>query len=128
MLLLPLAGRFLVIDCDIFSWQKNVNSLQWSEAHEDVSCEQFAKWLELNNGDTQELQLAVFLEENGVRCPNCKSRYALSRGGCMHFKCAQCSFQVSVQYSYYLSPFPIRVVHDVYDATPRLRDHGKDTA
>ena len=73
---------------------KSLNFLQWSEAHEDLSCEEFAKWLELNNADTQELQLAVFLEENGVRCPNCKSRYALSRGGCMHFKCAQCSFQV----------------------------------
>ena len=72
----------------------DLNSLQWSEAHEDLSCEEFAKWVELNNVDTQELQLAVFLEENGVRCPNCKSRYALSRGGCMHFKCAQCSFQV----------------------------------
>ena len=94
MLLLPFAGRLLSKQFQLAEKFESPPIFQWSEAHEDVSCEQFAKWLELNNADTQELQLAVFLEENGVRCPNCKSRYALSRGGCMHFKCAQCSFQV----------------------------------
>ena len=23
-------------------------------------------------------------------CPECKFRYALAKGGCMHFKCSQC--------------------------------------
>lgn len=26
-------------------------------------------------------------------CPSCKMRYALAKGGCMHFKCPQCGHE-----------------------------------
>jgi E3 ubiquitin-protein ligase RNF31 len=37
--------------------------------------------------------LELHLDEHGIQCPNCRFRYTLSKGGCMHFTCTQCKFQ-----------------------------------
>ena len=29
------------------------------------------------------------MEEHGIECPSCKFKYALTKGGCMHFTCSQ---------------------------------------
>ena len=36
------------------------------------------------------------MEEHGIQCPNCKFRYALTKGGCMHFTCTQCKFEFCI--------------------------------
>jgi hypothetical protein len=33
-------------------------------------------------------ELCIYLD-----CPECKFRYDLARGGCMHFKCGQCGHE-----------------------------------
>ncbi|XP_077982621.1 uncharacterized protein LOC144437543 isoform X2 [Glandiceps talaboti] len=62
----------------------------WLDQHEGITCEQFQRWKEENDPDHQAAGLAAHLKENGIDCPNCKFRYALAKGGCMHFKCSQC--------------------------------------
>lgn len=36
------------------------------------------------------IQQSIFLPTD---CPDCNFRYALAKGGCMHFKCTQCSHE-----------------------------------
>lgn len=36
------------------------------------------------------------LEENGIECPACKFKYALTKGGCMHFTCSQCKHEFCI--------------------------------
>ncbi|PAA78394.1 hypothetical protein BOX15_Mlig033604g2 [Macrostomum lignano] len=60
---------------------------QWREQHEKISCEQFQQWLVENDPDYQAKGVAAFLENNGIECPKCKFKYALAKGGCMHFTC-----------------------------------------
>ncbi|XP_075733443.1 uncharacterized protein LOC119176303 isoform X2 [Rhipicephalus microplus] len=64
----------------------------WQKQHEGISCEQFQEWQQNNDPESQAEGIAQYLAENGIDCPNCKFRYALARGGCMHFKCYQCGF------------------------------------
>lgn len=64
----------------------------WQKQHEGISCEQFQEWQQSNDPESQAEGIAHYLAENGIDCPNCKFRYALARGGCMHFKCYQCGF------------------------------------
>ncbi|XP_074644395.1 uncharacterized protein LOC141901185 [Tubulanus polymorphus] len=59
----------------------------WEDAHDGITCEAFSEWKLLNDPKTQGIGLAKYLAENGIDCPNCKFRYALAKGGCMHFKC-----------------------------------------
>ncbi|XP_063951424.1 uncharacterized protein LOC129253840 [Lytechinus pictus] len=66
---------------------------QWMEQHEGISCEAFQQWKENNDPDLQAQGLAAHLNENGIECPRCKMRYELAKGGCMHFKCPQCTFE-----------------------------------
>lgn len=66
---------------------------QWEPQHDGISCEQFQKWKEANDPEFQAAGLARHLRENGIDCPDCKFRYALAKGGCMHFKCTQCSHE-----------------------------------
>ncbi|XP_072169419.1 uncharacterized protein [Diadema setosum] len=66
---------------------------QWLEQHEGISCEDFQQWKENNDPDMQARGLAAHLNENGIECPRCKMRYELAKGGCMHFKCPQCTFE-----------------------------------
>ncbi|XP_029831944.4 E3 ubiquitin-protein ligase lubel [Ixodes scapularis] len=64
----------------------------WQKQHEGISCEQFQEWQEDNDPESQAEGIARYLSDNGIDCPNCKFKYALARGGCMHFKCYQCGF------------------------------------
>lgn len=66
---------------------------KWEDQHEGITCEQFRAWMEQNDPDFQAAGLAAHLKRNGIVCPNCKFRYDLSKGGCMHFKCAMCSHE-----------------------------------
>lgn len=66
---------------------------QWMDQHEGISCEEFQEWKEKNDPDLQAQGLAAHLNENGIECPRCKMRYELAKGGCMHFKCPQCTFE-----------------------------------
>lgn len=66
---------------------------QWEPQHDGITCEQFQKWKEANDPEFQAAGLARHLRENGIDCPDCKFRYALAKGGCMHFKCTQCSHE-----------------------------------
>lgn len=53
----------------------------------------FTEWKTLNDPDHQAEGVAKHLQLNGIDCPKCKFRYALARGGCMHFTCIQCKFE-----------------------------------
>lgn len=64
----------------------------WQKQHEGISCEQFREWQEDNDPESQAEGIARYLADNGIDCPNCKFKYSLARGGCMHFKCYQCGF------------------------------------
>ncbi|XP_076812750.1 E3 ubiquitin-protein ligase RNF31-like [Clavelina lepadiformis] len=65
----------------------------WESQHEGLTCHDFLEWKQLNDADFQTAGLAAHLKENGINCPECKFRYALAKGGCMHFKCLMCSYQ-----------------------------------
>ncbi|KAL8619465.1 hypothetical protein ACOMHN_011816 [Nucella lapillus] len=66
---------------------------QWEEQHEGLTCAEFEQWKIDNDPNNQAIGLARHLEENGIDCPSCKMRYALAKGGCMHFKCPQCGHE-----------------------------------
>ncbi|XP_039261476.2 uncharacterized protein LOC120337678 isoform X1 [Styela clava] len=65
----------------------------WESQHDGITCEQFQRWKEQNDPEFQAVGLARHLKENGIDCPDCNFRYALAKGGCMHFKCTQCSHE-----------------------------------
>ncbi|XP_064611767.1 E3 ubiquitin-protein ligase lubel-like [Liolophura sinensis] len=65
----------------------------WEVQHEGLSCEEFAQWKFDNSPENQATGLARHLDQNGIVCPSCKMRYALAKGGCMHFKCPQCGHE-----------------------------------
>uniref|UniRef100_UPI00398E3CF7 E3 ubiquitin-protein ligase RNF31-like n=1 Tax=Pristiophorus japonicus TaxID=55135 RepID=UPI00398E3CF7 len=65
----------------------------WEQQHQGISCEDFQNWKRENDPEYQAQGLAAYLKENGIDCPNCKFRYALAKGGCMHFKCSQCQHE-----------------------------------
>ena len=62
-------------------------SPQWTGQHEGVTCEKFAMWQQQNDPDYQSAGLERHLAESGISCPNCRFRYSLAKGGCMHFTC-----------------------------------------
>ncbi|BFZ13030.1 hypothetical protein BsWGS_16069 [Bradybaena similaris] len=66
---------------------------EWEPQHEGLTCEQFAQWKIDNDPNNQSEGLAKHLDENGIDCPQCKMRFALAKGGCMHFKCPQCGHE-----------------------------------
>ncbi|XP_055592329.1 E3 ubiquitin-protein ligase lubel isoform X8 [Uranotaenia lowii] len=65
----------------------------WESQHEGLSCDQFTAWKEANDPELQAQGVARHLQAHGISCPNCKFKYSLSRGGCMHFTCTQCKFE-----------------------------------
>ena len=69
---------------------------QWETTHEGLSCEDFAAWKEANDPDNQAKGVEKHLQEHGIQCPSCKFRYALTKGGCMHFTCTQCKFEFCI--------------------------------
>lgn len=66
---------------------------QWETQHEGLTCEKFAEWKEANDPELQAEGVQRHLQTHGISCPNCKFRYSLARGGCMHFTCTQCKFE-----------------------------------
>ncbi|XP_054717553.1 E3 ubiquitin-protein ligase lubel-like [Uloborus diversus] len=62
----------------------------WEREHQGISCEAFAAWKEATDPEAHAAGLARLLTEDGIDCPNCHFRYALAKGGCMHFRCIQC--------------------------------------
>ncbi|XP_058061611.1 E3 ubiquitin-protein ligase lubel [Anopheles bellator] len=65
----------------------------WETQHEGLSCDKFAEWKEANDPELQAEGVQRHLQTHGISCPNCKFRYSLARGGCMHFTCTQCKFE-----------------------------------
>ncbi|XP_057368613.2 E3 ubiquitin-protein ligase lubel-like isoform X2 [Daphnia carinata] len=65
----------------------------WEKQHEGLSCEKFSEWKEANDPEYQAEGLAKHLAENGIRCPQCRFQFSLTRGGCMHFTCTQCKYE-----------------------------------
>ncbi|XP_035779405.1 E3 ubiquitin-protein ligase lubel-like isoform X3 [Anopheles albimanus] len=65
----------------------------WEAQHEGLTCEKFAEWKEANDPELQAEGVQRHLQTHGISCPNCKFRYSLARGGCMHFTCTQCKFE-----------------------------------
>lgn len=68
-------------------------SHQWEKQHEGLTCDQFTEWKEANDPEKQNEGVTKHLQIHGIDCPKCKFRYALARGGCMHFTCTQCKFE-----------------------------------
>ncbi|OWF56472.1 uncharacterized protein LOC110446780 [Mizuhopecten yessoensis] len=66
---------------------------QWEDQHDGLNCEEFEQWKIDNDPENQAMGLAKHLQLNGIDCPSCKMRYALAKGGCMHFKCPQCGHE-----------------------------------
>ncbi|CAL1532737.1 unnamed protein product, partial [Lymnaea stagnalis] len=66
---------------------------EWEEQHEGLTCEEYAQWKIDNDPNNQSVGLAKHLDENGIDCPMCKMRFALAKGGCMHFKCPNCGHE-----------------------------------
>ncbi|GFT84294.1 e3 ubiquitin-protein ligase RNF31, partial [Nephila pilipes] len=62
----------------------------WEKEHQGISCEAFAALKDANDVEAQAAGLAKLLIEDGIDCPVCHFRYALAKGGCMHFRCTQC--------------------------------------
>ncbi|XP_067831514.1 uncharacterized protein si:dkey-181m9.8 isoform X2 [Heptranchias perlo] len=67
--------------------------IPWEQQHEGISCEKFKLWKEQNNPEYQASKLDNYLTKNGIECPNCRVRFDLSRGGCIHFNCTECHYQ-----------------------------------
>ncbi|XP_060680369.1 E3 ubiquitin-protein ligase RNF31 isoform X4 [Hemiscyllium ocellatum] len=67
--------------------------IPWEQQHEGISCEKFKLWKQQNNPEYQASKLDVYLTKNGIECPNCRVRFDLSRGGCIHFRCTECHYQ-----------------------------------
>ncbi|GIY94326.1 e3 ubiquitin-protein ligase RNF31 [Caerostris extrusa] len=63
---------------------------QWEREHQGISCEAFAALKGATDPEAQAAGLAKLLTEDGIDCPMCHFRYALAKGGCMHFRCTQC--------------------------------------
>ncbi|XP_078072185.1 uncharacterized protein LOC144495711 [Mustelus asterias] len=64
----------------------------WEQQHEGISCEKFKLWKQQNNPEFQASKLSIYLCKNGIECPNCRVRFDLSRGGCIHFNCTECNY------------------------------------
>uniref|UniRef100_UPI00398E6ACD uncharacterized protein isoform X5 n=1 Tax=Pristiophorus japonicus TaxID=55135 RepID=UPI00398E6ACD len=67
--------------------------IPWEQQHEGISCEKFKIWKQQNNPEYQASKLDVYLTKNGIECPNCRVRFDLARGGCIHFNCTECQYQ-----------------------------------
>ncbi|XP_039610271.1 E3 ubiquitin-protein ligase lubel-like isoform X2 [Polypterus senegalus] len=65
----------------------------WLPQHTGISCEQFIDWQNKNSLGYQDAQLEHLYSRNGIDCPNCRVRFHLSKGGCLHFKCTQCQHE-----------------------------------
>lgn len=65
----------------------------WESQHDGLTCEKFSEWKELNDPDKQAEGVQKHLQLHGLSCPKCKFKFALAKGGCMHFTCTQCKHE-----------------------------------
>lgn len=80
----PVCGKSSCVKCD----------REWERQHQNYTCEQFANWKENNSDDhATNAKIDEILKKSMIQCPKCKFRYALDRGGCMHFTCTQCNHE-----------------------------------
>lgn len=79
----------------VFFWESRLTwlYLQWEKQHEGLTCDQYTEWKDGNDPDKQNEGVTKHLQIHGIDCPKCKFRYALARGGCMHFTCTQCKYE-----------------------------------
>nr|XP_024215416.1 E3 ubiquitin-protein ligase RNF31 isoform X4 [Halyomorpha halys] len=84
----PRQKRLMCPDCKAVTCAKCMKP--WEKEHETMSCDEYQAWLKQNDPENQ---LAQHLDENGVTCPNCKSKYLLAKGGCMHLICPHCKHE-----------------------------------
>ena len=64
---------------------------KWVDQHDGLTCEQFSQWEMENDPEYQSKRLDGFLRAiDAMKCPQCKFRYELVRGGCLHFTCSKC--------------------------------------
>ncbi|XP_059816238.1 E3 ubiquitin-protein ligase RNF31-like [Hypanus sabinus] len=93
----------------------------WEPQHQGISCDEFQTWKRENDPEYQAQGLAAYLKENGIDCPKCKFRYALARGGCMHFTCSQCQYEFcSGCYNAFLSK-KVSISHCSQPLVPRYQ-------
>merc|ERR1712106_512261 len=90
----PKNKKLVCPDCRAMSCAKCL--VPWEPQHDGISCQDFARWKEENNPDTQAAGLEEHLAEHGISCPACNFRYTLTKGGCMHFTCTQCKFEFCI--------------------------------
>ncbi|XP_065215308.1 E3 ubiquitin-protein ligase lubel isoform X1 [Planococcus citri] len=62
----------------------------WDKEHDGKTCEQYNSWLSKNNVSSQ---LSQYLEDFGVTCPKCDTKFILVKGGCMHLTCSNCKYE-----------------------------------
>ncbi|CAN8173986.1 unnamed protein product, partial [Coccothraustes coccothraustes] len=67
--------------------------LPWEPRHASMSCAEFGAWQRSRDPPGPPQGLGAFLGETGIACPRCGQRFALARGGCLHFQCSQCRHQ-----------------------------------
>ncbi|XP_058709170.1 E3 ubiquitin-protein ligase RNF31 isoform X2 [Poecile atricapillus] len=65
--------------------------LPWEPQHGSMSCSEFRDWI--RSREPTPTGLGAFLGDTGIECPRCRQRFALARGGCLHFQCSQCHHQ-----------------------------------
>jgi hypothetical protein len=56
----------------------NVSLSQWAKEHERKSCDEYSAWLELSDPNSTISQHLI--ENDGIVCPKCRSKYALAKG------------------------------------------------
>ncbi|CAL4080065.1 unnamed protein product, partial [Meganyctiphanes norvegica] len=85
----PRARKLICPDCRDVTCQSC--RMEWIAEHENMSCEEFAKWKTEN--ELEAVGVNKHLADYGITCPKCKFKFSLAKGGCMHFTCSQCKYE-----------------------------------
>ncbi|KAG4066077.1 hypothetical protein HA402_001324 [Bradysia odoriphaga] len=64
----------------------NICGRKWTQDHSQTNCE--ANDRSVEDGESSVLQM-----NTNAACPQCKYKYYLERGGCMHITCIECSYE-----------------------------------
>ncbi|KAI5737462.1 hypothetical protein M8J76_013878 [Diaphorina citri] len=85
----PRHRKFICPDCNSVTCAKC--NRPWAKEHERKSCDEYSAWLELSDPNSTISQHLI--ENDGIVCPKCRSKYALAKGGCMHLTCPSCKYE-----------------------------------
>uniref|UniRef100_A0A8D8RMC7 E3 ubiquitin-protein ligase RNF31 n=1 Tax=Cacopsylla melanoneura TaxID=428564 RepID=A0A8D8RMC7_9HEMI len=85
----PRQKKFICPDCNSVSCAKC--NRPWAKEHERKTCDEFSAWLELSDPNSSISRHLI--ENDGIVCPKCHSKYALAKGGCMHLTCPSCKYE-----------------------------------